>query len=427
MKPLQTKILAFAAATAILSCAGLVSSAAAQRIDLGGIFSSSGQSQQGLGQQLRQHVQQHLQSNPVPYGQPSQPQYGPPVVQQLGQHFQQQLHGQIQYPQSQPVPSGQPVPLIGQIGPYLPPAVNQDLRKIEDELRNTVLNKLNIELPPARPPVTILPVPEPPIVEPPTIGPPIIERPSCPTVPCPNPPSSGIVDPARPWNQMPGIPATLTTDESLNAEPEATSETESNPGETPLEELPEVESGMSVILEGEGFGEQPGGVYIKINELLLQTELLDWSDSFAEAELPKIPLVGGTRAILIVMTADSNIGQTLEVQLVPAVEEAPAVSESQAEEDVEAEVADEQSEETIVRPGDLFTLEGDLGSKQGNVILRIASIDFRSKIINWTETTVEFEVPGLSMTESQAAQLIILDGDNSVVDSYEVVYAAEGE
>ncbi len=384
---------------ALITVAGLADSTAAQQFDPGKLIGGGGGRQ--FGQQLRQQFQQ-------PAGQ-----FGQQFGQQLQQQFVQNAGGFTnQLGQQMGSGGGQ---IIDQVQQYLPPQITQ-------ELRNTLQPGFiggGGEW----------------IVEPPVVEPPIIVDPPCNTNPptCTTPP--GTVAPAwqsRPWNQpmYPGTPVEYGPQPEVvvPAQPalEPKSDTETA-AETPLDELEEVEAGSVVSIEGREFGAQPGGVYLKVNEMLMSTKLVGWSDSVAQAELPSLPIVGASRAILIVMTAESTIGQTMEVSLVPAsseeAEEEVAIDESDEEEVAYSEDADDEETE-MISGGEQLSLEGEFGAAKGSVALRIASMNFQARIISWTESSVEFEVPALETTEAQAAELVIRNGDDDVVDTYEVSYAA---
>jgi hypothetical protein len=191
----------------------------------------------------------------------------------------------------------------------------------------------------------------------------------------------------------------------------------------PDAEVPQVELGSTVRIEGEDFGDQPGAVYLKINELILKTKLLDWSGTFAAAELPELPIVEATAAIIIVLKADASVGKSMDLQLLPSTKSA------EAEENVEAEGpgADEEfaDDAPTITGGQELTIEAELGASQGKVALRIGSMTFSTKILAWSESSVDLEIPTISTTEVQAAKLVITNSDDQEVDSIAVNYAPD--
>lgn len=176
--------------------------------------------------------------------------------------------------------------------------------------------------------------------------------------------------------------------------------------------LPQVESGNIVTLEGKGFGEEPGAVFVKIESLVLYTELVDWNDNLAEAILPELPMANSVKATVFVMKANEEIAEQLEVELTP-----PSEPEEEPAAEAEAELPQVFSEQEV-------TLEGNLGDKPGKVALAIGKLKLQAKVLNWSATETSFQLPKLSLEGTHEAVLTVINADGKLAEEMSVLFSA---
>ena len=102
-----------------------------------------------------------------------------------------------------------------------------------------------------------------------------------------------------------------------HVEPEYT-----NPGYTvpeppaPPVDLPELQSGQEVTIDGQQFGFQQGRVAVQIGGLSLEAQVTGWSETQVRAVLPVLPLSSATAAQVVVLGADGQLADQLDVMLV---------------------------------------------------------------------------------------------------------------
>jgi hypothetical protein len=95
-----------------------------------------------------------------------------------------------------------------------------------------------------------------------------------------------------------------------------------NPGFTvpeppkPPVELPELQSGQEVTIDGQQFGFQQGRVAVQIGGLTLEAQVTGWSETQVRALLPVLPLSSATAAQVVVLGADGRLADQLEIMLV---------------------------------------------------------------------------------------------------------------
>lgn len=85
----------------------------------------------------------------------------------------------------------------------------------------------------------------------------------------------------------------------------------------PAAELPQVESGQEVTIDGQQFGFQPGSVAVQIGEMVLQAEVVGWSENEVRAIIPSLPLVDPAAALVAVLDANGQVADQLDVLMVP--------------------------------------------------------------------------------------------------------------
>ena len=86
----------------------------------------------------------------------------------------------------------------------------------------------------------------------------------------------------------------------------------------PKEQLPSVATGSSLSLDGQQYGAEKGVVRLRVNNVALPVEVLDWSTTSAKVRLPQIDVTGSTKAVIEVVRADGSLASTSAVELTPA-------------------------------------------------------------------------------------------------------------
>ena len=234
-------------------------------------------------------------------------------------------------------------------------------------------------------------LPYPPVVQPPRCAqPPIITGPV--VQPAPQPPQQPVVD-----SQANGARTT-------------------RPQPAPL---PKVELGSVVSIEGQGFGDEPGAVFIKIGQLVLTAELVEWTDELVEAQMPDMPMADRVRASIFVMAATEEIVEQTDVALLPASHRLdPANGQTEGD----AEQVDLATLPQITS-GEEITLEGDLGPGEGRVELVIGSVRLNASVKQWSDSAATIQLPTIEAQEPVAAELIIYDADGEVVEQLQVGFS----
>lgn len=275
----------------------------------------------------------------------------------------------------------------------------QAIRGIERQIRNEIRNGGGFVQPLPSPVPRPQPLPYPPMPQPvpqPCPQPPVVILPHPPVVsPAPEYPGNGY---ARPVD--PGSGGVITTRKPAQPEPQP---------------LPEVELGEVVSIEGSGFGEEPGAVFIKIDQLILTAELLEWTDELVEAQMPVMPMADSVKATVFVMTATEDIAENMEVTLLPVTENAEPM-------EAEPESIDVASLPQVTSDEDI-TLEGSLGSEQGRVELVIGSVRLNATIKQWSDSAATIQLPSINAQEPVAAELIIYDADGQVVEQLQIGFS----
>ena len=182
---------------------------------------------------------------------------------------------------------------------------------------------------------------------------------------------------------------------------------------------PEVELGSVVSIEGDGFGSDPGAVFIKIDSLVLSTDLVGWAGELVEVQMPKLPIAEPVQATLFVMAANEEIVEEQDVLLVP-VGDAP--QEGEAED--ASQTAEDESETPTVQSGQEITLEGELGMQTGRIDMQVGQLRLQAKVMEWSETTTTIRLPELKTAEPVRAKLIIYRADGAKIEEIEVVFSA---
>lgn len=203
----------------------------------------------------------------------------------------------------------------------------------------------------------------------------------------------------------------------------------------PNSQLPKIELGSVATIQGKGFGNQPGGVFVRIESMVLETELLEWNDSLAEAELPRMPIVEPTRATVFVIASNDNVVESLEVMLLPPALEQVAEVSRQASISQTASAPATISSKSSVRPappkpatvvysGQELTLDGELSEKPGSISLVINDMKFPVKLNDWNTQSATITLPEIETEGVHASELVIRHDNGKIVDRIAVNFAS---
>lgn len=88
------------------------------------------------------------------------------------------------------------------------------------------------------------------------------------------------------------------------------------PPEPPVD-LPEVQSGQEVTIDGQQFGFQSGRVAVQVGGLTLEAQVTGWSNTQVQAVIPALPLTGSAAATVAVVNVEGQVADQLDVLLVP--------------------------------------------------------------------------------------------------------------
>lgn len=88
-----------------------------------------------------------------------------------------------------------------------------------------------------------------------------------------------------------------------------------------VEALPEVRAGSTYSLSATGLGKEPGHVVIQVNELYLNTTVDKWSNDEATVTLPLVGMAQPQRAALLMLDAEGQVVESIDVMFLPAKED----------------------------------------------------------------------------------------------------------
>jgi len=83
-------------------------------------------------------------------------------------------------------------------------------------------------------------------------------------------------------------------------------------------EVPSAAVGATLMFSGESLGSETGLVRLRIGEMALPVEVVEWSDTSVKIQLPKMDLSGAMKAELEVLRADGSLASKSAIQLTPA-------------------------------------------------------------------------------------------------------------
>jgi hypothetical protein len=73
--------------------------------------------------------------------------------------------------------------------------------------------------------------------------------------------------------------------------------------------------GSVIMLNGQSFGGQPGGVRLRVSGMALPIQVVEWTPSAVKAQLPQIELTGPTLADIEVIRPDGSLASKTPVEL----------------------------------------------------------------------------------------------------------------
>jgi hypothetical protein len=125
-------------------------------------------------------------------------------------------------------------------------------------------------------------------------------------------------------------PSRAPASESLNAlrtSVTASTATYSKPSITVVKEptttiepaRPSVPTGSVIKLDGQSLGAEKGVVRLRISNVAMPIEVVEWSAESTKVRMPKLDVNGGTKAELEVVRADGTVAATNAIELTSAV------------------------------------------------------------------------------------------------------------
>ena len=168
-------------------------------------------------------------------------------------------------------------------------------------------------------------------------------------------------------------------------------------------ERPVIYEGQTMTLPSEGLGSTAGRVSIRLGPIAAAANVISWGPEAVIFTTPRLGLTESAPAMLVISTTDGTTLGQLAIRFAPPAE--PTLPQ--------------------VPVGSRLTLSGNnFGSEQGQVRVQVGPVQMQATVINWTSTTAEVELPSLSLAESAAAELIVLDRQGNVAERKEVQLVA---
>jgi len=93
--------------------------------------------------------------------------------------------------------------------------------------------------------------------------------------------------------------------------------------------IPSLAIGSVIMLDGQTLGSDQGIVRLRLAQMSLPVEVLEWTSTSAKVRLPQMELTGAMRAELEVLRADGSLASKLAVQLTLAGQSLAAASTTQ--------------------------------------------------------------------------------------------------
>jgi hypothetical protein len=79
--------------------------------------------------------------------------------------------------------------------------------------------------------------------------------------------------------------------------------------------------GSMLMLNGQAFGDKPGGARLRISGMALPIEVVEWTPSAVKVRLPLVELAGVTPADIEVVRVDGSLASKTPVELTPPAEQ----------------------------------------------------------------------------------------------------------
>jgi hypothetical protein len=132
----------------------------------------------------------------------------------------------------------------------------------------------------------------------------------------------------------PFVPATAPV-VTQNFVAPATNAAQSTPAASASQEnetaVPSVAVGSVIVLEGQTLGSDKGIVRLRLAEMALPVEVLEWTNTSAKVRLPQMELSGAMRGEIEVLRADGSLASKSALQLTLAAQSLAAANTTQAD------------------------------------------------------------------------------------------------
>lgn len=184
----------------------------------------------------------------------------------------------------------------------------------------------------------------------------------------------------------------------------------------PVHELPRVEVGQRVTLDGRFFGSQPGSVVVSVGHMTLPAEIVQWTPTQAVAVLPQVPLQDAVKATVLVKTAFGRVADQLEVVLLPA-SSAPVTRPA-------GPVDPSVGQRPVVTVGQTVTLDGaNFGQVPGQVRVVIGALTLNARVSTWSNNSVTAVLPTLTFANAVPATVQVVANNGQVADNVDVTFS----
>ena len=191
-----------------------------------------------------------------------------------------------------------------------------------------------------------------------------------------------------------------------------------NPPAQPPTEVPEIEVGQRVTIDGKNFGSQSGRVVVMIGSLPLEARVVEWKSTQVTAVLPELPLADSARAIVQVVTAYGHTADRLTVDLIPG-RSRPANAGGR-------EVQPAASDLPVVTAGQQITLEATgLGLRQGKVQVTVSGLKLNAVVQKWSDTEAIAVLPSIALTQQDKPNIQLVDANGKVTTQLDVMFGPE--
>lgn len=84
--------------------------------------------------------------------------------------------------------------------------------------------------------------------------------------------------------------------------------------------LPKVTVGSTLLVDGQVFGETTGSARLLVGGLVLNVEVVEWTNNSAKVRLPRLELASPTKAEIEVLKSDGSVAAKSPIELTPATD-----------------------------------------------------------------------------------------------------------